>query len=327
MRLTLFLGVLMVSCWLLPAARAAEPDPLPTADELRKLYADGDYKVLLQKFPRVLALKGPAARGYDMVELNLLKADTFIQLKQPAPATTAVNDAIRAITDETDAKLAAKARAQQILMKQSPGLTYKPKAGTAGPIPLADSARRPEAYTALLADMQADVNRRIKAATGAKSLPPIITAVQGLTDMGVVELTATGSDAASKKAADDLAGGAQKLMADSVATLSKRQRDIDKRAGELIEIREAPRGEDRPRVGRNILEKRYRKRGITGEDRAELKDIIETCKKVESAAAEFEAVSKTQAAGFKQVAKDAGVVAEEADVTLKADYLSEVVPR
>ena len=64
---------LLISLLLVPGAvvRAAEAEPLPTSEELHKLYDEGQYQPLLAKLPRVLALKGPAAAKYDLVDLNL----------------------------------------------------------------------------------------------------------------------------------------------------------------------------------------------------------------------------------------------------------------
>jgi hypothetical protein len=44
MRLNLHPWLIVVSLLIFVPARAAEPEPLPTAEELRKLYADGEYK-------------------------------------------------------------------------------------------------------------------------------------------------------------------------------------------------------------------------------------------------------------------------------------------
>jgi hypothetical protein len=329
MRISLqFLAAMAVVTLGVSAVRAAEADSLPTTAELRKMYDDGQYQPLLAKLPRVLALKGQAAAKYDQVDLHLLKADTFVQLKQQAQAITATNEAVKAITDQTPAETAAKARAQNLLFKQSPGLTYTPKADkTQKPVPLADLGQRKSAYKALLADMQADVTGKIKAAQGAKALPPIITAVQSLSDMGTVETVATGSNTATEKAADDLAGGAKKLLTDAVARMTASVVDIDAKAKEMIPfgvrdnvVNTGERGPDGKQRQINVPEQTMRMRGLNNAQRDTLREVADTCYRVITVCRSFEQVSKVHSPGFQDIETRALKAATEAHSTLNADY-------
>jgi hypothetical protein len=309
-------------------ARAAEPEPLATTEELQKMYADGQYQPLLAKLPRVLALKGQAAAKYDLVALNLLKADTFVQLKQQPQAINATNDAVKAITEQTPADSAAKARAQQILFKQSPGLTYTSKADrTMKPIPLADMAQRKAAYNALLGDMKADIAAKIKAAQSAKALPPIITAVQSLSDMGTVETVATGSDKATATAADDLAGGAKNLITKAITEMSGTAMSIDQKAKEMIPygvrdtaVNTNERGPDGKARQITVAEPTMRMRGLTNAQRDTLREIADTCDRVVTVCRSFEQVSKQHAEGFKTIEASAQKVLTDSRTTLDADY-------
>jgi hypothetical protein len=320
---------LVVLCVLSGFVLAADPEPLPTSDELHKLFDDGKYQQVLAKLPRVLALKGPAAAGYDQVDLNILKADTFIQLKQQQQAVSALADAQKAATPKTDPKVAAKARAMQIAIKHSQAFAYKSKASKgAKSISLQDMTQRPALYTALLDDMEAEVSERVKTAKSSKTLPPIITAIQGLTDMGAVETVATGSDTASQKAADDLANGARQLMADSVKTMSDTQSKIDNDANRLVELppRDVPVRRGDPN-GRTVPERRWRKTGLTSANRDALRDIADTCQKIQDACVDFAAVSKVHAGGFQSVADTAGRLGQDAKNTMAADYFTEITQR
>src|SRR5436305_13984388 len=69
-----------------PRARAADPEALPTSQELHKLYDDKEYQPLVQKLVRVLQLKGASAQQYDRVDLLMLRRESLPQLKQQPPA-------------------------------------------------------------------------------------------------------------------------------------------------------------------------------------------------------------------------------------------------
>jgi hypothetical protein len=144
-------------------------------------------------------------------------------------------------------------------------------------------------------------------------------------------MVATGSDTSSQKAADDLADGARQLMSDSVKTLSDRIATIDKAANQLQEIQ--PRDMPVNRAGadagkrQTVPERRFRKIGLTTATRNELRDAIDTSQKIQDACVDFEGVSKVHAGGFKSVADTAARVAQDANTTLTADYLTEVTQR
>src|SRR5438309_385327 len=98
------LVVLIGSAALALPARADAPqaEPLPTSEQLHQMFKDGQYQPLLQKLARVLQLRGPASQRYDPVDLDLLKVDTHLQLKELSLATAAAEQAVKAIDDHTD---------------------------------------------------------------------------------------------------------------------------------------------------------------------------------------------------------------------------------
>src|SRR5687768_3885437 len=95
-------AVRLLAALLLVSAISATPalaqEALPTMAELKKTFDEGQYKPLLAKLARVTQLRGDAAKAYDKVELETLRADTHIQLKQQPQAMTAIADAVKAIT-------------------------------------------------------------------------------------------------------------------------------------------------------------------------------------------------------------------------------------
>ena len=297
-------------------ANAAEAEPLPTAPELHKMFDAAQYQPLLAKLARVLQLKGEAGKGYDHVELATLKADTLMQLKQQASAMASLTDAVKAITEQTDPKVAVQARATLVLLKRSQVFAYTPKAPPAAPISLLDMPKRKTAYTALLADMRAEVAAKTKVAKAGKTLPPIIEAIRGISDMRSVEMMATESDTDSAQIADDLATQGKTLMDDAVQTMSKRAAEIDTAANAALP---APRA-TAARTKGVPADTTVHKKGLDTKSMNELKQIIDTCTKIEAVAKDFEEVSKQNAAGFKEISDTADRTAKAATVTLNTDY-------
>jgi hypothetical protein len=297
--------------------RAADPEPLPTAPDLHKMFDSAQYQPLLAKLARVLQLKGDAARPYDRVDLSTLKADTLLQLKQQASAIASLNDAVKAITDQTDPKVAAQARATLVLLKHSQALAYTPKNPPSSPISILDMTKRKTAYTALLADMHAEVAAKAKTAKAGKTLPPIIEALRGISDLRAVEMMAKDTDADSSQIAEDLASQAKTLMSDAVQTMSKRGAEIDADANTVLTNPASNAGRTR---GTQTNAMATYKKGLDTKSANELKQIVDTCTKIESLAKDFQDVSKQNAAGFKEIADTADHTAKAATTTLNADY-------
>ena len=302
--------------------RAADAETLATAAELHKMFDGGEFQPLLAKVTRVLQLKGDAALPYDHVDLATLKANTLLEMKQQASAIASLNEAIKAITDQTDPKFAIQARATLILVKRSQAFGYAPKTPPAKPIGILDMAQRKAAYTALLADLHAEVTAKAKAAKAGKSLPPIIEAVRSISDMRSVEMMARDSDTESMQFADDLATQAKTLMTDAVQTMSKRGGEIDAEANAYLAPPTRTTAARMKGSSSNTDPVNRQKFGLTSKMINELKQIIDNSTKVASVAKDFEEVSKQNAAGFKEITEIADRAAKAASVTLSADYSS-----
>lgn len=331
----ILLSALIVTAVLAGAARVrgAEPEALPTSQELHKLFDDGQYQPLLNKLARVLQLKGPAARPYDRVDLELLKADALLELKQTSGAIAAAQEAVKAITEQTDDKLSARARATAVLFKRMQTFSFTAKTAVKGqpapqPIDLLDVSKRKDAFVALLPDVQTEVTARARAVKSVKSLPPIIEAIRAVADLHAVEVMAEDTSNASEKLADDLATQAKELIGDSVGTMDKRVKVIDDdanalqpivtgpqntRTGTGVSSRSGPTGSGAAQIG-------YQKRGLNSNAKTELKNIIDTCEKIVAISRDFAEVSKSSAAGFKTIGDAAANTAKAANTTLTADY-------
>ena len=317
------LFAIALCCLSLTSSSGAAPEPPATSDVLHKMFDDAQYQPLLQKLARVLQLKGDAAKAYDRVDLETLRADALLQLKQQATAVASLNDAVKAIDDQTPEKVAARARATQILLKHAQAYQYTPKPKAAGdapkPINILDMTKRKDAFIALLADMNAEVTAKIKTAKAGKTLPPIIEAVRSITSMRAVELMAQDSDSDSQKVADALAAQAKTMMTDTLTPMTKLAKEIDDDANTLV-LNPQMRSPGRA-IGGTTTDT-FHKRGLTTKSTSQLREIIDTSVKIASVAKDFSEVSKDSAAGFKELADNAEKTAKAASVTLNADYAS-----
>ena len=309
--------VLIVAMALVPFAQAADVEPLPTSAELHEMYDAGQYHPLLTKLARVLPLKGEAGKPYDMVDLNLLKAETCLQQKLQDMAAVAANEAAKLGSSSPDSKLGTEARALAALLKRSQKLQYTPKSPAGSkPMSIVDRANRQPVYAALLADMQGDVDAKLKAAKTSKSLPPISTAIQSLGDMSVVETMATGTNTQSQKAGDDLSSTAHALMKQTVAALDKHVDAIQKSADKVRDL--GPTGRVQRFTG--VAEKSYRKTGLSDADRNDLRDAMDTCAKIAGTCNDLQAVLQKDAKDFRDIVSAAETTAKQASQVLNTDY-------
>jgi hypothetical protein len=330
--------VLLVTFALLEARSQAfaapEPEQLPSMDELHKLFDDGQYQPLLNKLARVLQLKGNAAAPYDRVDLLLLRSEALLQLKQSSSAVAATNEAVKAITDQTDPKVSARARATAILFKRMQGFNFTPKTAPKGqapkPVSLLDLSLRKSAFEALLPDVQAEVTAKAKGARGAKNLVPIVDAIRSIGDLRAVEMMAEKEDSStSQKLADELAGEAKTLIGEALKTMDKRVAALDDDANQVVATYSAytqqngggVTGRVGPAVGpTGPTQITYHKKGIDANASRELNGILDTCGKIVAISRDFADISKAQALGFKEVMEAAVKTGKAASTTLNADY-------
>lgn len=296
-----------------------KPEPLPSPAELHRMFDDQKYQDLLAKLTRVQNLRGPAGAPYNHVEMELLRAETLLQLKQRSAALPAYAQAVKLIDDSTDPAIAAQARATQVLIKRTTVYVFTPKTATRGelpkPIDLLDMSQRKPAMVALLRDLQAEATPKLKAASTAKTLPPIVDAIKWLSDFRSVELAANGNDTVYQTSVTDLGKRAIELMNTGLSDMQNRTQTITQTANQLIANMVAPAAPNQPPA-----QPTYHKRGLDFRSTNELKEIIATSQKIDSAAHDFGALSNSLAAGFKGVGDNATKTERAADQTLRADY-------
>ncbi|MEO6437295.1 MAG: hypothetical protein ABIP55_16250 [Tepidisphaeraceae bacterium] len=97
---------------------------MPTIDELKQQLAAGQQVEVLRSVVKLLALKGPAARGYDRYELYMLRGEAALRNKAMPMSADAFKAAQKETTDPDKQSLA---RANELLVRKSKQTGYTPK--------------------------------------------------------------------------------------------------------------------------------------------------------------------------------------------------------
>jgi hypothetical protein len=318
-------------CGVVAAASRAEkaPEPLPTTDELHQLYKDHDYTTLLQKLNRVLQLHGDAARPYDFIELNLLKIDAHLQLKELSLASSAATAAVRLIDeDRTPPREAAVARATALMLQRSRAWAYTPRVYPAGhapqPLSIVDADKRTAVFTAMFDDAKGGILAKVHAGKQSRTLGPIIDAVRAVSEMRTLELAASGKDEQSAAQLNDLAAAAHDVMAKAVKDMGDREESIKAHANELLEVPNIAASPYQNNPGLNqtgfASADLYRKRGLSVQETQELRGIVGTSDQVKVVARQFAQVSKEAAPALKELQDAADRLGLAAKATLEDDY-------
>jgi hypothetical protein len=318
---------------LLPLAVLA--DDLPSQQELHDLFKAGQYQPLLQKLSRVLGLKGAAAVAYDQVDLTMLRGETFLQLKQQAKAVEQYQAAWKMLTaanpqNARDPKTAdeqkRQIRATLLLFSRSQNLQFTPKhrptapEQPAGPFPLTDLEQRKPAFNALRADVQAELEPKVKAAKDAKSLVPVIDVMRSVGDLRALEQLTSGDNKVTDQMIKDMATHASDLMSTEVTKLDGEDAAIDGNAHQTV-MTHVP-----VRTSNGItsssggpMQTAYRYKGLSANDKKTLGNNVDSLTKIASISHDFGDLG-ADAAGFKKIETDATKAAEKANITLNADY-------
>ncbi|MGH7176465.1 MAG: hypothetical protein ACREJC_03705 [Tepidisphaeraceae bacterium] len=310
-------GVVLLCFATLSRAQPAG-DALPTMQELRALLNEKQYQPLLQKVARVLSLKGQAGQSYDRYECLMLKGEAHLQLKTNSAAMAAFTEAAK---DSKTSIEGATARAMIVLMKKSQAFAYNRKTPTTQPgdaksIDILDRAKRKDAFAALAADELAAVKPKLKTAQNAKQLAPIVDALKALGNVRDAELAATGTSDQVDQLMPPLAQHAHELIASTLKDLADKAAKIDQNANTSMQYPDPNRGGPRGSPTGMI----YGKQGLTSKDKSDLKDIIATCQKIQSACEELAAAFGDAGKVLGADGKEAQSVSKRADGTLNADY-------
>jgi hypothetical protein len=259
-----------------PAA-AAQAEPLPTVEQIRKLLDDGNGADALKHVNRLLALRGKAGESYDKYELLTLKGEAHLRLKANEAAAVAFR---QAAAETEDRQHKAVARATEQLIRRSKNLAYTPKKLARGekaePIDVVNPDSRHKAISALFVDEVSPLLPKAEAAKAARSVGPMIKAMAAAREMEYLELAANGS-------ADQINGIVEGLKEQGKSMLTRVMEKATKRVDRITTL-----ANDTERVRQVIpmsgggyrsvmIEKR---RGVQKDDITELKGIIDACDEV-----------------------------------------------
>ncbi len=92
--------------------------PVPTDQDLQKMYDQKEYRTCLQQTARVLQLRGDAAHAYDPFTLQMRRGECFLNLGDWGTAVMAYRAAVAAAHTATEGE---QARAMELLVKASRG--------------------------------------------------------------------------------------------------------------------------------------------------------------------------------------------------------------
>ena len=255
----------------------SQAEPLPTAEEVRKLVDAGNVPDAMRQLNRLLVLRGKAAEGYDRYELLTLKGDAHLRLR----ANEAAAVSFRQAAAETDDKVKeATARATEQLIRRSKGLAYTPKRAAKGqpaePIDLVDPESRQRALAALFVDEMAPVLPKVQAAADAKTVGPTLAAMAAAREMEYLELAANGSADQINGMVEGLKEQGKAMLEKVVERATKRVDRITQRANETENVRQII---PNSRGGyRTVLVPK--RRGVDRDDVTELKAIVDACDEV-----------------------------------------------
>jgi hypothetical protein len=208
---------------------AGQAQQLATPQELQQMFDAKQYHICLQQIARITRLKGNAASAYDMDELQLLRGECFIQIRDRVQAFRAFDTAQKS----PNPKVALPARANWLILQASRGWNYE--AG-AGPIDIVDPQSRKQAMLVMFSTELRKADPAIRDAQNAQSLTPIIAAVPKLKDLTALELAATGQDKEIYSAFAAVGAKARELIANALQTLDGQIGTIEHRANEAAVV-------------------------------------------------------------------------------------------
>jgi hypothetical protein len=308
-----------------PVAPVVAPMP-PAVLDIQQQIDQKQYPAAIKAAAKLLALHGNAAAGFSRFQVTMLKGDAQLGSKANAAARATYLAAVRETTDPHEQALAVWTAE---LVKKARGTTYVPHLAGAGnggangqPIDLIDRDSRKLAFGALLDDELSGMTPAVKQATRAPNLPAILPVVQQVQSLTELDEIANGSNARTDAVAGGLLDHARNLMANALKGMWTRAGDIHTSAtqqvtngGNTIFVNGAP--VQQTVTGQN---------GLTADNTAELKGMIDTCSKIRDAAETFMPLANGAAdKDWGAILNDAKRVAGRANDILQGNYGSTTV--
>jgi len=302
----------------------AANSPLLTMDEIKKLVESGRYKDALNPIYRALALQGPSAAAYDRSELFMLRAECQLQNKDQSGLLASLEQAKKeAIASRQFAKLVAPT-ALAALVQQSTGYKYTPKNAKEG-FSILDPAQRPAAYAALFAEDFPLVKAKVAALNNAKTMAPILEFAKRVGTLRALEI-ASQPDTQPKTLQvapliSAVTTNADLLMTNALNDLAKQSAAISDLAQQIIHDT-VPMYDANTR--QSWFQPRTRRRGITNQEAATLRNVMSDCDKIHLSAAEIAAALASDFDTYQALATKADTTKAKSAATLNDNY--SVVP-
>jgi len=190
--------------------------PSAAAQEAQQKLDQGNYSDAIRVVTQALTRTRPTDDSPERCELLMIKAEALLRMGQNA---SAINTFDVAFKGAPDARSAALARATAVLIRNSAGGKYMPKAAGAKPINIQDPQSRKEAFLALQDDLAKALKPKYDAALRANTLPPIIDVLPAMLDVLYVEYAAKGTTDSAKADLMQLGQHARNLMSSELNRL------------------------------------------------------------------------------------------------------------
>jgi nitrogen regulatory protein PII len=147
------------------------------------------------------------------------------------------------------------------------------------PIDIRDPLTRKAALEAMFDDDWQAIEPQLKTAADAKSIPPILPAIDAITRLRPLDVAAAGTDQRTSESAAKLVDHAKKLMTAALDQMKKRIDDISDAANT-----ESVSTQTIFMQGIASQVQTRTKQGLTDRNIRELRDMISTCQKITPAA-------------------------------------------
>jgi hypothetical protein len=267
---------------------------LPSEDDIRTAFEAGEYQKVVHLTSRALSVK-PNASGnaaaataatYDRYGLLTIRGEAYLHLKQIKSAGDSFGLAAKETADE---QKAATARAMQRTIREARGTTVQrrakaaPAPGTPTTADLLKSDEREAAFRIVYDNLRESVTPKVKAATDARTLPPIVDALTALGDLEDLAQAGAGGNSDLAQSRQDLGDRGRDLIRRELDRMEKDVAEIKRSAETVVEQRSVA---FQSQTGATPGYDSYLsiRRGLTDKDRTDLKELMKTCERIIPAA-------------------------------------------
>jgi len=301
----------LLSLLLLPAVLGAKE--LPTTAELRTMLDAKQYKAVMREVARAMSVKGnDGAIAYDRGELLLIRGEAQLGLRAEPGAAKSFREAVEAAENESTRR---SAQTLGLLLDRAEGLTYTAKTGPAAARREIDIvADRNAALAALLTDETAAAESRVASTKSADRIAEVLEVAKSLEPLAALEETVGGATNRTGEFRTELASRVDGLLDKALGDMDRRADKVEETARSLIAIpQEVPPGQPAPPA-------RLKRRGVTRNDEAALREIMDGCREIVSRSRDVALQLGAEHDRFHDANNRAIRVSAKAGSIMRADY-------